>query len=569
LKPSRLELSSHWLFRYRSDFVAGDITAAIVTTLLLVPQSVAYALLAHLPPQMGLYASIFPPLAYAVFGSSNTLSVGPMAITSLMTAAALAPLAAAGTPLYIVAAAWLALMSGAGLFFAGVFRFGFLAQLLSRPVLSGFTTAAALTIAWRQLPPLFGLRLDDIRAIKNLQWLSVTAAMGVLSLLALWFSQRPLAHLLARIGINKSWALMIARLMPAMIVAAATVVTAMAQLDIQDGLAVVGVLQPQWPALNFDAIDRASFGALVVPALMIGLVNFVSSVSIAQSLAALRNEHIDANAELRGLGAANIAAGLCGGLPVNGGLSRSAVNFAAGAQTPLAGVISAGLMLLVVLIGGELFRHMPVSVLAATIVMALLGLVDVKTLRQAWRYDRADAAAWLITAGGVLLLGVVEGIVLGVATAVISLVWRSSHPHIAVLGRLTGTEQFRNIERYKVERLSHALFCRIDENLFFGNIQAVDARLREELAGYPETRQLVLVMSSVSQIDMTALESLLQLNRDLAFRQITMHLAEVKGPVIDRLRQTPFLEQLSGRVFISTFAAYVAMDGDAEQEYVI
>jgi SulP family sulfate permease len=558
LKPSRLELSSHWLFRYRSDFVAGDITAAIVTTLLLVPQSVAYALLAHLPPQMGLYASIFPPLAYAVFGSSNTLSVGPMAITSLMTAAALAPLAAAGTPLYIVAAAWLALMSGAGLFFAGVFRFGFLAQLLSRPVLSGFTTAAALTIAWRQLPPLFGLRLDDIRAIKNLQWLSVTAAMGVLSLLALWFSQRPLAHLLARIGINKSWALMIARLMPAMIVAAATVVTAMAQLDIQDGLAVVGVLQPQWPALNFDAIDRASFGALVVPALMIGLVNFVSSVSIAQSLAALRNEHIDANAELRGLGAANIA-----------GLSRSAVNFAAGAQTPLAGVISAGLMLLVVLIGGELFRHMPVSVLAATIVMALLGLVDVKTLRQAWRYDRADAAAWLITAGGVLLLGVVEGIVLGVATAVISLVWRSSHPHIAVLGRLTGTEQFRNIERYKVERLSHALFCRIDENLFFGNIQAVDARLREELAGYPETRQLVLVMSSVSQIDMTALESLLQLNRDLAFRQITMHLAEVKGPVIDRLRQTPFLEQLSGRVFISTFAAYVAMDGDAEQEYVI
>jgi len=557
------------LFRYRSDFVAGDITAAIVTTLLLVPQSVAYALLAHLPPQMGLYASIFPPLAYAVFGSSNTLSVGPMAITSLMTAAALAPLAAAGTPLYIVAAAWLALMSGAGLFFAGVFRFGFLAQLLSRPVLSGFTTAAALTIAWRQLPPLFGLRLDDIRAIKNLQWLSVTAAMGVLSLLALWFSQRPLAHLLARIGINKSWALMIARLMPAMIVAAATVVTAMAQLDIQDGLAVVGVLQPQWPALNFDAIDRASFGALVVPALMIGLVNFVSSVSIAQSLAALRNEHIDANAELRGLGAANIAAGLCGGLPVNGGLSRSAVNFAAGAQTPLAGVISAGLMLLVVLIGGELFRHMPVSVLAATIVMALLGLVDVKTLRQAWRYDRADAAAWLITAGGVLLLGVVEGIVLGVATAVISLVWRSSHPHIAVLGRLTGTEQFRNIERYKVERLSHALFCRIDENLFFGNIQAVDARLREELADYPETRQLVLVMSSVSQIDMTALESLLQLNRDLAFRQITMHLAEVKGPVIDRLRQTPFLEQLSGRVFISTFAAYVAMDGDAEQEYVI
>lgn len=580
----------HWLRNYRAEYFYSDMGAAIVTTLLLVPQSVAYAFLANLPPQVGLYAAIFPPLAYAVFGSSNTLSVGPMAVTSLMTAAALAPLAAAGTSLYLLGAMWLAVIGGVGLFVAGWFRFGFLAQLLSRPVLSGFTTAAALLIGWSQLEPLLGIRSTGLHLQHNMfdgniryadlsgaistviaqtTWTPAIATMGVLALIALWSSQRWLADLLAQLGVRKSWAQMCARLMPAAIVAVATLLTAWMQWDALAGLTVVGALHLQPPSFSIGLIDGKLFSALLIPALMIALVNFVSSVSIAQSLAALRNERIDANAELRGLGAANIAAGLFGGLPVNGGLSRSAVNFAAGAQTPFAGVMTSGLILIVVLLGGELFRHMPVAVLAATIVVALFGLLDIKTLRQAWRYDRTDAAAWLLTALGVLFLGVVQGIALGVVASVISLVWRSSHPHIAVLGRLPGTEQFRNIERYKVERLSHALFCRIDENLFFGNIQAVDARLREELDRYPETRQLVLVMSSVSQIDLTAVEILQQLNRDLALRAIALHFAELKGPVQDRLQQTPFWGQLTGRIFLSAHAAHVALDGDAAQEYVI
>lgn len=579
----------HWLRNYRSVYLRDDVSAAIVTTLLLVPQSVAYALLANLPPQVGLYAAIFPPLAYAIFGSSNTLSVGPMAVTSLMTAAALAPLATAGTSLYLLGAMWLAVIGGVGLFLAGWFRFGFLAQLLSRPVLSGFTTAAALLIGWSQLPPLLGISRSALPLQQNLfavntldelhglvasvvaytTWTPTIALMGAAALLALWGSQRWLAAFLMHLGLRKGWAHMGSRLMPAIIVALATLLTAWAQWDVHAGLTVIGALHPQPPSLSIGVIDSKLFGALLIPALMIALVNFVSSVSIAQSLAALRNERIDADAELRGLGAANIAAGLFGGLPVNGGLSRSAVNFAAGAQTPLAGVITSGLMLVIALLGGELFRHMPVAVLAATIVVALLGLLDFKTLRQAWRYDRTDAAAWLLTAAGVLALGVVEGIALGVAASVISLVWRSSHPHIAVLGRLPGTEQFRNIERYKVERLAHALFCRIDENLFFGNIQAVDARLREELERYPETRQLVLVMSSVSQIDLTAVEILQQLNRDLALRDIALHFAELKGPVQDRLQLTPFWGQLTGRVFLSAHAAHVALDGDAVQEYSI
>lgn len=577
----------HWLRSYRSEDLGGDAGAAVVTTLLLLPQSVAYALLAGLPPQTGLYAGIFPPLAYALFGSSNTLAVGPMAVTSLMTAAALAPLAAAGTPAYLAGAMWLALIGGFGLFIGGIFRFGFLAQLLSRPVLSGFTTAAALMIAWSQLSPLLGLQFQHkaptgfmlggldwpnqlLTALTQMQWVPAIAALGLFTLAVLWATQRWLAGWLMQwFGISNGYAQMCARLCPAIIVAGTTLATAWAQLDARAGVTVIGVLPAGLPGLNLPIIDVALFGELLMPALMIALVNFVSSVSIAQSLAALRNERISGDAELRGLGAANIAAGLLGGFPVNGGLSRSAVNFAAGARTPLAGVLTAGLMLSVALSGGALFRHMPVSALAATIIIALLGLVDLKTLRQAWRYDRTDAGAWLLTAAGVLIFGVVQGIALGVATSVISLVWRSSHPHIAVLGRLPGTEQFRNILRYKTEQLAHVLFCRIDENLFFGNIQAIDSRLREELDRYPETQHLVLVMLSVSQIDLTAVEALQQLNRDLALRDISMHFAELKGPVQDRLRRTALWDRLTGRVFISAYAAFTALDAGSTPEYSI
>jgi SulP family sulfate permease len=566
----------HWLAGYRAEFLGGDIGAAVVTTLLLVPQSVAYALLAGLPPQAGIYAGILPPLAYALFGSSNTLAVGPMAVTSLMTAAALAPLAGQGTALYLLGAMWLAVIGGVGLLLAGLLRFGFLTQLLSLPVLSGFTTAAALLIAWSQLSPLLGIRLDgfDIAApraaIDKLTWSPAIAAIGFSTLLALWLTQRWAALFLQRVlHIGAGTAQLCARLMPALIVALATAITAWAQLDTRAHVEVVGVVQAGLPALAIAAIDSRFFGALLLPGLMIALVNFVSSVSIAQSLGALRHERIDANAELRGLGAANLAAGLFGGLPVNGGLSRSAVNFAAGARTPLAGVLTALLMLVVALLGGELFRHMPVSALAATIIIALLGLMDVGTLRQAWRYDRTDALAWLLTAAGVLVFGVVQGIVLGVVTSVISLVWRSSHPHIAVLGRLPGTEQFRNVLRYDTEQLPHVLFCRIDENLFFGNIQAIDQRLRDEIDRHPAARHLVLSMLSVSQIDLTAVDALRQLHTELELRDVKLHLSDLKGPVEDRLRRTPLWTQLGGRVFISTFAAYRALIANGSEDYSI
>jgi SulP family sulfate permease len=566
----------HWLAGYRAEFLGGDIGAAVVTTLLLVPQSVAYALLAGLPPQAGIYAGILPPLAYALFGSSNTLAVGPMAVTSLMTAAALAPLAGHDTGLWLSGAMWLAVIGGAGLFLAGLLRFGFLTQLLSLPVLSGFTTAAALLIAWSQLSPLLGIRLDELdtgalrAATDSPTWTPAIPAIGLSTLLALWLTQRWFAVFLQRMfSVGAGAAQLCARLMPALIVALATLITAWAQLDTRASVDVVGVVHAGAPSPSLAAIDAEFFSALLVPGLMIALVNFVSSVSIAQTLAALRHERIDANAELRGLGAANLAAGLFGGLPVNGGLSRSAVNFAAGARTPLAGVLTALLMLVIAMVGGELFRYMPVSALAATIIVALLGLMDIGTLRQAWRYDRTDALAWLITAAGVLAFGVVQGIVLGVVTSVISLVWRSSHPHIAVLGRLPGTEQFRNVLRYDTEQLPHVLFCRVDENLFFGNIQAIDQRLRDEIEHHPAARHLVLSMLSVSQVDLTAVDVLRQLNTDLELRDVKLHLSDLKGPVQDRLQRTPLWTQLSGRVFISTFIAYNALIATTDEDYSI
>jgi SulP family sulfate permease len=577
--PHSVARQHHWLASYRAEFFTGDCGAAVVTTLLLLPQSVAYALLAGLPPQVGIYAGILPPLAYALFGSSNTLAVGPMAVTSLMTAAALAPLAGHDTALWLSGAMWLAVIGGGGLFIAGLLRFGFLTQLLSLPVLSGFTTAAALLIAWSQLSPLLGIRLGELdigasRAVTDSPtWTPAIAAIGLSALLALWLTQRWSAVLLQRIfSISAGAAQLCTRLMPALIVAVATLVTAWGQLDTRASVDVVGVVHagiPRPSIAALAAIDADVFSALLVPGLMIALVNFVSSVSIAQTLAALRHERIDANAELRGLGAANLAAGLFGGLPVNGGLSRSAVNFAAGARTPLAGVLTALLMLVIAIAGSELFRYMPVSALAATIIVALLGLMDIGTLRQAWRYDRTDALAWLITAAGVLAFGVVQGIVLGVVTSVISLVWRSSHPHIAVLGRLPGTEQFRNVLRYDTEQLPHVLFCRVDENLFFGNIQAIDQRLRDEIERHPAARHLVLSMLSVSQVDLSAVDVLRRLNTDLELRSVKLHLSDLKGPVQDRLQLTPLWKQLNGRVFISAFAAYNALIATADDDYSI
>ena len=535
----------HWLRNYRRSMLAGDISAGIVVAMMMVPQGMAYALVAGLPPVVGLYASIAPPLLYALFGSSMTQSVGPMAITSLMTAAALAPLAAAGSGLYTVLAAQLALIAGVVLLLCGLLRIGFVANFFSRPVMSGFTIGAALVIAWGQVGALLGGGLRQVHA--------PSAALGIGSLLALVLARRYLAALLRRLGLPDGAAEVGARLAPMLVVVGATVLAAVLQLSAL-GVHVTGTVPTGLPGLNL-ATSTAHWRALLQPATLIGFVIFLISMSAAQTLALRRQEKLQSNFELIGLGVANLGSALTGGFPVTGSISRSAVNFAAGANTPLASIISA--VLLAAALAGPTgwLALLPLPTLAATIIVAVLGMLELFTLRTAWRYDRSDALALLATAAGVLVLGVEAGVVVGVVLSMANLIWRASRPHIAVLGRIPGSEHFRNIVRYPAETLPDVLMLRIDANLFFGNVEAVNARVEEELKAHPLTRHLVLVMTAVSSIDTSALFGLAELNLALRQREIGLHLAEVKGPVIDRLKDSDLIATLNGQIFLSALLA--------------
>lgn len=552
-----------WLATYDRSKGAQDVVAGIVVTILLVPQSLAYAMLAGLPPHVGMYASILPLLAYAALGSSMTLSVGPVAVASLMTASAVAPLAAAGSAEYVMLSMLLALIGGVMLLLLGLLRMGFLASLLSHPVVSGFVTGSAILIALGQLKPLLGIPAEGDTALELLLSLGAragqlhlpTAMLGMASVLALWSSRRFLAGVLQRTGLGAKTSEILAKLAPMVVVLIAIGVVAALGLDTRGGVAVVGQIPAGLPTLGFTMPTLGQLQALAAPAAMIALIGFVESVSVAQSLAVKRGERIDADAELRGLGAANVASALSGGFPVTGGFARSVVNFAAGARTPLAGVIAAALMAAVLLGLTGLFERLPLAVLAATIVVAVSGLVDLQTLRHAWHYDRADAVAWIGTALGVLVLGVEAGVGLGVAMSIGTFLWRASRPHIAVVGRVGDSEHFRNELRFAVRTYPELLLLRVDESLFFANISAVVQRVEWELDQRGDVRHLVLDLSSVSRIDLTAVEALQRLQVDLRERGITLHLAEVRGPVMDRLKLTELPGALARKPFLSLHEA--------------
>jgi SulP family sulfate permease len=536
----------HWLRHYRRAMLPGDISAGVVVAMMMIPQGMAYALVAGLPPVVGIYASIVPPALYALFGTSSTQSVGPMAIISLMTASSLAPLAAAGSPLYTTLAAQLALLSGLVLLACGLLRIGFIANFFSRPVMSGFTIGSSIVIALGQLPALLGAHVPAVHL--------PSAVLGIASLSLLLLARSWLAPLLRRLGFKPVMADIGAKLAPMVVVLGATALVPVLGLEAL-GVHTTGSVPAGLPFLHL-ATSNAHWQALLQPALLIGFMVFLISMSGAQTLALKRAEKLHSNYELIGLGAANVGSALTGGFPVTGSISRSAVNFAAGANSQLASLITAGLLALALVAPTGWLALLPLPTLAATIIVAVLGMLDTTTLRTAWRYDRVDAAALLATAAGVLALGVEAGVVVGVALSMGALIWRASRPHIAVLGRIPGTEHFRNIERYTADTAAGLLILRVDAQLFFGNTEAVNERIEDEIAAHPGTRHLVLVLSAVNAIDTSALFALAELNATLRTRGIGLHLAEVKGPVMDRLKHSELLGALNGKLFLSTAMAW-------------
>jgi SulP family sulfate permease len=545
----------------RSD-LPGDLIASVIVTIMLIPQSLAYAMLADLPPQAGLYASILPLIGYALFGSSRALAVGPVAVLSLMTASAIGSVAAPGTAAHWEAAIILAAISGFILMVLGLLRLGFLANLLSHPVISGFISASAILIAVGQIKHLIGVSASGENLIAMLAQLAlkadglnwVTACIGGASLAFLFWARLWLGAMLARLGMAPRYSDITTRAAPVLAVILSTAAVAFFDLDQNAGVKIVGNIPAGLPPLTVPTFEPALWLQLAPAAALISLVGFVESVSVAQSLAAKRRQKIHPNQELVGLGAANLAASVSGGFPVTGGFARSGVNFAAGANTQLAAILTAILVALGAFFLAPAFYFMPHAALAATIVVAVIGLVDLHAIKEIWRYSKADAISLLVTAASVLALGVELGIAAGILTSFVLFLWRTSQPHIAVVGQVPGTEHYRNILRHKVVTHPEVLMIRVDENLYFLNARYLEEKIASLLAEHSEIRHLVLICSAVNYIDGSALDSLKSVRRNLADAGVSLHLAEVKGPVMDRLNHAGFLEDL-GEVFLSTHRA--------------
>jgi sulfate permease, SulP family len=555
-----------WGRSYGLSTLGDDLLAAVIVTIMLVPQALAYAMLAGLPPEVGLYASILPLVAYALFGTSRTLAVGPVAVVSLMTAAAVGQLALPGTADYIAAAVVLALLSGLMLLVMGLFRLGFLANFLSHPVIAGFITASGILIAASQLRHVLGIEASGHTLYELAVSLAAglgqtnpaTLAIGLATLAFLLGVRRWLRVLLVRLGAPARAADIAAKVAPIAAVATTAFVSALLNLPDQ-GVRIVGEIPQGLPPLTVPSIQFELWLQLAGAALLISIIGFVESVSVAQTLAAKRRERIDPDQELVGLGASNVAAAFSGGYPVTGGFARSVVNFDAGARTPAAGAFTAGGIALATLYLTPYLYYLPQATLAATISVAVLSLVDFGVLRRTWTYSRADFAAVAATILVTLGVGVEAGVLAGVILSLILFLYRTSRPHMAVVGLVPGTEHFRNVLRHEVMTSQRLLSLRVDESLYFANARYLEDRLYDMVAAQPELRHVVLMCPAVNEIDASALESLEAINERLAQLGVTFHLSEVKGPVMDRLAKTEFLEHLTGDVFLSHYQAVAAL----------
>ena len=551
-----------WGRRYNRDTLVSDVVAAIIVTIMLIPQSLAYALLAGLPPEVGLYASVAPLLLYAVFGTSRVLAVGPVAVVSLMTAAAIGEHAVAGSPQYWAVAITLAFLSGVMLLIMGVLRLGFLANFLSHPVISGFISASGLLIAASQLKTLMGVKAEGHNFIDLAQALIsqlphihvLTLVVGVLATAFLFWVRKGLKPLLIRMGFNARLADVLAKAGPV----AAIAVTALLAwvLDWKgQGLRVVGSVPQGLPPLTLPVWDPALWQSLAMPALLISVVGFVESVSVGQTLAAKRRQRIEPDQELVALGASNLSAAFTGGFPVTGGFARSVVNFDAGAQTPAAGVYTAlGITLASLFLTPALY-FLPQATLSATIIVAVLSLVDLGMLKRTWAYSRTDFIAVLTTLLATLAQGVEVGLVVGVAVSLLLFLYRTSRPHIAEVGLVPGTEHFRNILRHEVAVSPQLVSLRVDESLYFANARALEDRINDLVAERPQLKHVVLQCSAINDVDASALESLEAVDHRLRDAGILLHLSEVKGPVMDRLQATEFVARLSGKIYLSHYQA--------------
>jgi len=558
-----------WMQGYGAGLFTDDLLAAVVVTILLVPQCLAYALLAGLPPQLGIYASIFPLVAYALLGSSNYLNVGPTAVISLMTAACIATLP---PETRIASAAALALLTGGMLIIAGLLKAGFIMNFVSRPVVSAYITGGALLIILSQTKHILGvpetsrtafdMLYNLVAQIPNVKPLAVFT--GGIAILLFVLVRRMLPYILVKSGLRAKWAKLVARMAPILIIAIFVLMSAVFDFSGSGGLAVVGDVPAGLPPFSLPNVGMLAYESLLIPALVIAIVAFVDSTSTAQELASRRRERVNTNKELLGIGAANAVAGMTGGYPLNGSMSRSAVNFTAGGKTPFVGLFVAAFMALTALFLTPVLYSLPLSVLAALIIVACLNLLDFRSIWRTWTYSRADGVTAIATFLSVLILGVQWGVLAGVVLAMVLHIRMSLAPHMPLVGRFRGTEHYRDAGKFNVETIKTVKTLRIDDSLYYANARYLEDRVATIASEHPEMTDLILMCTGVSHIDASALSSLTEINRRLKGLDARLHLSSMQSVVRERLYRSDFLEKLSGNVYLSQHEAMVDLQPDPD-----
>jgi len=521
-----------WAPQYERKNLRSDLAAGVTVGAMLVPQAMAYALLAGLPPEIGLYAATIPVIIYALFGTSRQLAVGPVAIVSLLTATALAPLVEEGSSGYLAAAALLAIMVGVVHIVLGAGRLGFLVNFLSHSVLVGFTAAAAIIIGFSQTKHILGISIErkdhfyeTVREVGSNAGDAngTTLLIGGLAVAALYAMKK----LTPRV--------------PAALVVVVASILAVEVFDLQArGVKVVGDIPDSLPAFGFPEVDGSLLGSLIPTALVITLVGFMESIAVAKVYARRYKYELEPNSELIGLGAANVASGLFGGYPVTGGFSRTAVNDTAGARTPLASIVTAIIVLSTIAFLTPLLTSLPNAALGAIIVMAIVGLIDIKEMRHIAMVKRSDLIGLGIAFVATLAFGIELGIGIAVVASMLVVFARMSRPHTAVLGRIGDTTTYRNVERFPEARTVDGVrVVRIDAALSFVNATNVKRLLVEQASAIAaRPRALVLDASGINDVDATGAEMLNEVIDELRERGVSLHLADVKGPVRDVLRRS-------------------------------
>ncbi len=563
----------NWGRNYRREDLSGDLMAGMVVAIMLMPQSMAYAMLAGLPPQIGLYTAVLPLIFYALFGSSRSLGVGPVAIVSLMVAHALAPLAPAGSPEYIALALILAMMSSIVLIGAGLLRLGFLTNFIGHPVIAGFTTAAAIIIAFSQLKHMLGLSLPPTKNLwellnviyANLDKVNPTTLLLSLLGVVIMISRAQFRHRLREMGFSEGISMALPKAMALLLVIISASYAWVFHIDKTAGVALVGYIPPGFPEIQLPKWDYELWKQLLPAAVLISVVGLVESLSVAKALATRKRQKIDPNQELIGLGASNFGAAISGGYPVTGSFSRSVVNFTSGNNTQLSAIITAFLIAVVLIFFTPLLYYIPKATLAVIIIVAVSTLINFSPLIAAWKYYKPDGLAFLVTFIAVLISGVEIGILLGISLSIGMYLYRSSQPHMPVLGRVGQSENFRSAKRHKTKTYDNLLLIRVDDNLFFANAAYLEDRMLSEISERPNIKHVVLVMDAVSLIDASALETLEHLIDAYRDAGVLIHLASVKGPLMDMLERSHFLMHLSpGEVFMSPHEAVVELTGETE-----